>query len=60
MIIDATGRKRYETTIFERRKAKARRDANRAAGRCVNDNAAGTHGPATHGCRCLRCHEKHK
>lgn len=32
-----------------------RRDRNRAAGRCVNENAAGTHGPATHGVRCERC-----
>ena len=40
-----------------RNNAKARRDRNRAAGNCVNENAQGTHGKATHGVRCERCWE---
>ena len=32
-----------------------RRARNREAGLCVNENKRGTHGPATHGCRCRAC-----
>jgi hypothetical protein len=39
--------------------AKKRRDRNFDAGRCINENKAGTHGLATHGCRCQRCDETH-
>lgn len=27
---------------------------------CINENAAGTHGRATHGCRCKACYAVHK
>jgi hypothetical protein len=40
--------------------AALRRDRNRAAGNCVNENRKGTHGPATNGVRCEACHEKRK
>lgn len=33
-----------------------RRARNEAAGRCINENQRGTHGLATHGKRCHRCH----
>ena len=46
--------------LDERRDYVARRRArNRAAGRCINDNSRGTHGPATHGIRCERCAAVH-
>jgi hypothetical protein len=37
-----------------------RRARNAAAGNCINDTVDGTHGPATHGCRCRRCYAAHK
>lgn len=37
-----------------------RREKNRAAARCINENLAMTHGPATHGVRCLACYETHR
>lgn len=40
--------------------AAARRERNLDAGVCINENNQGTHGPATHGCRCLRCYLVHK
>lgn len=40
--------------------ALARRTRNAANGDCVNENLTGTHGPATHGCRCAPCDIKHK
>jgi hypothetical protein len=36
-----------------------RRERNIAAGLCLNENQQGTHGPATHGCRCARCYMVH-
>lgn len=58
--------KSYKTAYHVRSKAKRRRaklspvleDGRRAA--CINENDAGTHGPATHGCRCKACDETHK
>lgn len=53
-----------ESTAFylddARDNSKARRDRNRAAGFCINENAAGTHGKATHGVRCRRCCATHR
>jgi hypothetical protein len=45
----------YQTDEIQRRLSAVRRDRNRVAGRCVNENSLGTHGVATHGCRCERC-----
>jgi len=53
----------YKTAYHVRSKAKRRRarlspvmdGGTRAA--CINENEAGTHGPATHGCRCDACHK---
>lgn len=50
----------YKTTRGKRKIAKARRDAAREIRHCVNENSQGTHGPATHGVRCLACYETHK
>lgn len=36
--------------------AVTRRARNKAAGLCINENAKGQHGLATHGVRCARCH----
>lgn len=52
--------KRFRTFPDHRKKSKARRDVARGNRRCVNENSRGTHGPATHGCRCRSCHETHK
>lgn len=43
-----------------RRYTDKRRARNQAARRCINDTVAGTHGLATHGCRCKRCYATHK
>lgn len=40
----------------KRELAMERREANRSAKVCVNENTKGEHGLATHGSRCLRCH----
>jgi len=40
-------------------RAQARRACNAAAGLCINENARGTHGKATHGCRCEHCYLVH-
>jgi len=37
-----------------------RRSRNVLAGRCLNENAAGTHGAATHGGLCRRCRAVHR
>ena len=42
------------------RRASPKRDAANRAGRCVNENKARTHGPATHGCRCEACWRQHR
>ena len=42
-----------------RDRARARRERNLAAGECINQNKAGTHGKATHGVRCKRCAAAH-
>lgn len=52
-----TRKRSYDTQVDAMRK---RRDANRAAGRCLNDNARGTHGAATHGRLCERCRDTHR
>lgn len=52
--------KRFKTYAQHRRASKRRRARARVDGRCVNENNRGTHGQATHGCRCLACHETHK
>lgn len=45
----------YDTAYQHRKNMKARRDRNRAAGVCVNENATGTHGKAVYGVRCAAC-----
>ena len=50
----------YKTLITQRDTSQQRRDRNRAAGLCINENKAGTHGRATHGCRCQHCYEVHR
>lgn len=52
--------RRYRTYPDHRRASKARRDAAREQERCVNENSRGTHGPATHGCRCHACDVTHR
>lgn len=55
--------RRYVTPRYERiTKARysAKRRANRPPGSCINENQAGTHGPATHGVRCEACVATHK
>ncbi len=37
--------------------ATARRERNQAVNACINENKARTHGKATHGRRCYRCHK---
>ena len=37
-----------------------RRERNKAAGNCINENNQGTHGRATHGVRCRACYEQHR
>lgn len=39
---------------------KLRRIRNIEAGACINESSRQTHGPATHGLRCERCHRVHK
>lgn len=41
-------------------RAQVRRDRNRAARVCLNENDRGEHGPATHGVLCLACREHHR
>lgn len=43
----------------ERQPAK-KRDAASRGDRCVNENKRGSHGPATHGCRCEACDTTHR
>lgn len=52
----ASKRRQYITALDERRSRQARQAAAIAAGSCINENQARTHGPATHGCRCAGCH----
>ena len=40
--------------------ARRRREANAAAGLCLNENNAGTHGKATHGKLCKACRDTHR
>lgn len=40
--------------------AAQRRERNRAAGLCINENRSGTHGKATHGVCCRRCRATHR
>ena len=49
--------KEREWVVYRREAARDRRDRNREAGACVNENKQGTHGKATHGVRCKRCWE---
>lgn len=51
-----------QTLVLNGRRSRAskRRDSGSRAGRCVNENKSGTHGPATHGCRCEACHRTHR
>lgn len=53
-------RKQYKNTYAHREHQREVRRRNREAGRCINENAAGTHGPATHGCRCSECYRVHR
>lgn len=47
----------YLTSDARRRRRKRRADRLKAAGVCVT---AWSHGPATHGVRCYRCHVAHR
>jgi hypothetical protein len=58
--LDVPRFKRYLTSQGRREIARERRDRNRDAQRCVNENLQRTHGPATHGVRCAACHETHR
>jgi len=51
---------RAERLDAYRERAKARRDRNKAAGNCINDTLAGTHGQATHGVLCAKCRAAHR
>jgi len=57
----ARRRRSYKTVYHVRSKAKRRRDRlsqrqpDGTRLRCINENAQGTHGPPTHGCRCCAC-----
>lgn len=57
MITDQHGARVYRTDLERRLEAKARRDALAADGLCINGRS---HGPATHGVRCERCHRVHR
>jgi hypothetical protein len=50
----------YRSRKRAREQSAKRREANKAAGRCINENKAGTHGTATHGSRCKACDLVHK
>jgi hypothetical protein len=50
----------YRTDPATRVINQGRRERNRAAGACINENNRGTHGKATHGCRCERCYVVHR
>lgn len=43
----------------QREWSRIRRERNRANGDCINNDLSDTHGKATHGVRCARCHEAH-
>jgi hypothetical protein len=59
-------RRDYKTAYHVRSKAKRRRDRlsqlqpDGTRLRCINENAQGTHGAPTRGCRCDACHEIYK
>ena len=52
--------RRYKTMYYHRKASRLRREANLAADRCINENKAGTHGPAIYNVRCEACHQVHK
>lgn len=52
--------RKYKTSAWHRRRQRLRRQAASDLARCINENAAGGHGSATHGCRCETCHEVHR
>jgi hypothetical protein len=53
-------RRSYKTAYHQRKRQREHRDANRRAGRCINDTATGTHGAPTHGVRCDACDATHR
>jgi len=53
MRADASVRSTYRRRRYQ---AELRR-SNIADGMCINENQRKTHGPATHGVRCERCHD---
>lgn len=59
-------RRQYRTHWTRRIKAIGRRERlspkleDGGRGACINENNRGTHGAATHGCRCATCHETYK
>jgi hypothetical protein len=60
--IDITMLSAKERQMYDDKRAVAqkRRDENYAAGLCINENAKGTHGAATHGVRCQACYDVHR
>jgi hypothetical protein len=44
----------------QREWSRIRRERNRANGDCINETLDDTHGKATHGVRCSKCHEAHR
>lgn len=50
-------RRTYKTTRRHRELQMIYRDRHRDRGVCINSD---NHGPATHGCRCERCHDVHR
>jgi len=52
--------KQMSSTSREREYQADRRDAARAAGSCINETNAGTHGMATDGVRCATCAATHR
>ncbi len=50
----------YRSSLSMREHAKRKRDRNREANRCVNENRQLTHGAAVVGVRCVKCDETWK
>jgi hypothetical protein len=53
-------KREYKTPRWRRQLAMKRRAMAKQAGACVNENERGTHGKATHGCRCAACDLTHR
>lgn len=53
-------KRHYKSAYQDRKRARLLREHNRERRHCVNENAQGTHGLATHGVRCAACHDVHR